>query len=186
MASICAALIVSWEALLGVIAAEGPPSSLSLWSEIVVSIATRQPKAFSFYQLLSRGLTTIGVHRGCWVCPQFMGEKTVHNYPNITRQLLHWTYEGPLKIDCCIVNSISLLINAIDARIMSLSFDVNEVHKPNHTYKAGAKQSPILIAFDCRSTVNKQAQTHLTFRNSTFESSEQPGGGGVEFVSLRP
>ena len=115
-----------------------------------------------------------------------MGEKTVHNYPNITRQLLHYTYEGPLKIDCCIVNSISLLINAIDARIMSLSFDVNEVHKPNHTYKAGAKQSPILIAFDCRSTVNKQAQTHLTFRNSTFESSEQPGGGGVEFVSLRP
>ncbi len=186
MPSICAALVVSWEALLGVIAAEGPPSSLSIWPEIVVSIATRQPKAFSFYQLLSRGLTTIGVHRGYWVCPQFMGEKTVHNYPNITRQLLHWTYEGPLKIDCCIVNSISLLINAIDARIMSLSFDVNEVHKPNHTYKAGAKQSPILIAFDCRSTVNKQAQTHLTFRNSTFESSEQPGGGGVEFVSLRP
>ena len=154
MASICAALVVSWEALLGVIAAEGPPSSLSLWSE--VSIAKRQPKAFSFYQLLSRGLTTIGVHRGYWVCPHFMGEKTVHNYPNITRQIiLYCTYEGPLKIDCCIVNSFSLLINAIDARMMSLSLDVNEVHKPYHTCKASARQSPISIAFDCRSTVNK-------------------------------
>ena len=64
MPSICAALVRLLRSTMGIIVAEGPPSSLSIWPEIVVSIATRQPKAFSFYQLLSRGLTAIGVHRG--------------------------------------------------------------------------------------------------------------------------